>query len=161
MSEADNFKNRYLQQPITFLTEENLDKLENHCKKAIHYERGVEHQVVLELLERYKEFLAEREEDKKKIAELKEYIFIAPNLDEMTAAKYISIRRDAYIRGRADEQQKAEEIINNNYVSKQKVKEELEEAEKENEPYEQHNKESRIYWINKGKISLAKKIIGG
>ena len=103
--------------------------------------------------------LAEREEDKKKIAELKEYIFIAPNLDEMTAAKYISIRRDAYIRGRADEQQKAEEIINNNYVSKQKVKEELEEAEKENEPYEQHNKESRIYWINKGKISLAKKIL--
>ncbi len=72
MSEADNFKNRYLQQPITFLTEENLDKLENHCKKAIHYERGVEHQVVLELLERYKEFLAEREEDKKKIEELEE-----------------------------------------------------------------------------------------
>lgn len=70
MSEADNFKNRYLQQPITFLTEENLDKLENHCKKAIHYERGVEHQVVLELLERYKEFLAEREEDKKKINKL-------------------------------------------------------------------------------------------
>ena len=70
MSEADNFKNRYLQQPITFLTEENLDKLENHCKKAIHYERGVEHQVVLELLERYKEFLAEREEDKKKIDKL-------------------------------------------------------------------------------------------
>lgn len=74
MSEADNFKNRYLQQPITFLTEENLDKLENHCKKAIHYERGVEHQVVLELLERYKEFLAEREEDKKRIEELKEQL---------------------------------------------------------------------------------------
>lgn len=70
MSEADNFKNRYLQQPITFLTEENLDKLENHCKKAIHYERGIEHQVVLELLERYKEFLAEREEDKKRIERL-------------------------------------------------------------------------------------------
>ena len=39
------------------------------------------------------------------------------------------------------------------------LKEELEEAEKENEPYEQHNKESRIYWINKGKISLAKKLL--
>lgn len=68
--EYEDFKNRYLQRPITFLTEENLDKLENHCKKAIHYERGVEHQVVLELLERYKEFLAEREEDKKRIKEL-------------------------------------------------------------------------------------------
>ena len=71
MSEADNFKNRYLQRPITFLTEENLDILEDHCRKAIRYERGVEHKVVLELLERYKEFLAEREEDKKKIDKLK------------------------------------------------------------------------------------------
>lgn len=68
-----------------------------------------------------KKLLAEREEDKKRIAELKEYIFIAPNLDEMTAAKYISIRRDAYIRERKDEQQKVEEIINKNYIPKQKV----------------------------------------
>lgn len=68
--EYENFKNRLLQRPITFLTEENLDKLEEHCRKAIRYERGIEHKVVLELLERYKEFLAEREEDKKKIAEL-------------------------------------------------------------------------------------------
>ena len=66
----EDFKNRLLQRPITFLTEENLDKLEHHCKKAIHYEREVEHKVVLELLERYKELLTKREEDKKKIAEL-------------------------------------------------------------------------------------------
>lgn len=39
----------------------------------------------------------------------------------MTAAKYISIRRDAYIRERKDEQQKVEEIINKNYIPKQKV----------------------------------------
>lgn len=68
--EYENFKNRLLQRPITFLTEENLDKLEEHCRKAIRYERGIEHKVVLELLERYKEFLAEREEDKKKIDKL-------------------------------------------------------------------------------------------
>ena len=68
--EYENFKNRLLQRPITFLTEENLDKLEEHCRKAIRYERGIEHKVVLELLERYKEFLAEREEDKKRIKEL-------------------------------------------------------------------------------------------
>lgn len=66
----EDFKNRLLQRPITFLTEENLDKLEHHCKKAIHYERGVEHKVVLELLERYKELLTKREEDKKKIDKL-------------------------------------------------------------------------------------------
>ena len=68
--EYENFKNRLLQRPITFLTEENLDKLEEHCRKAIRYERGIEHKVVLELLERYKEFLTEREEDKKRIKEL-------------------------------------------------------------------------------------------
>lgn len=70
--EYENLKNRLLQRPTTFLTEENLDKLEDHCRKAIRYERGIEHKVVLELLERYKEFLAEREEDKKKIKELEE-----------------------------------------------------------------------------------------
>lgn len=68
--EYEDFKNRLLQRPITFLTEENLDKLEHHCKKAIHYEREVEHKVVLELLERYKELLTKREEDKNKIEEL-------------------------------------------------------------------------------------------
>lgn len=51
------------------------------------------------------------------------------------------------------------EKIKKNYISKQKVKEELERAEKENEPYEKYNKESRAYWINEGKISLAKKLL--
>lgn len=45
------------------------------------------------------------------------------------------------------------------FIPKQKVKEELEEAEKENEPYEKYNKESRAYWINQGKISLAKTLL--
>lgn len=45
------------------------------------------------------------------------------------------------------------------YIPKQKVKEELEKAEKENEPYEQYDKESRMYWINEGKISLAKELL--
>lgn len=70
IEEYKNFRNKYLQHPITFLTEENLDKLEDHCRKAINYERGVEHKVVLELLERYKEFLTKIEKDKKRIEEL-------------------------------------------------------------------------------------------
>lgn len=41
----------------------------------------------------------------------------------------------------------------------QKVKEELERAEKENKPYEEYEIESRMYWINQGKISLAKKLL--
>lgn len=45
------------------------------------------------------------------------------------------------------------------FILKQKIKEELEKAEKENEPYEQYDKESRMYWINEGKISLAKELL--
>lgn len=62
--------------------------------------------------------------------ELKEYIVIAPNLDEMTAIKYRNIRRDAYLQGRAEEQQKAEQIINENYIPIQKVKDKIEEINK-------------------------------
>lgn len=63
-----------------------------------------------------------------RIKELEEYISIAPNLDKMTATKYVSIQQEAYIRGRAEEQQKAEEIIVENYISKEKVKDVVKEA---------------------------------
>ena len=65
--------------------------------------------------------LAEREQKDKQIKELEEYIAIAPNLDEMTATKYIAIQEEAYIRGKAEEQQKAEQIIRENYIPKQAV----------------------------------------
>lgn len=102
IEEYKNFRNKYLQHPITFLTEENLDKLEDHCRKAINYERGVEHKVVLELLERYKEFLTKIEKDKKRIEELKE--------NNIYLVKYRNV---------------LEEIFKNNkdYIPKQKVKE--------------------------------------
>lgn len=56
---------------------------------------------------------------------LKEYIMLAPNLDEMTATKYSNIQQDAYIQGRAEEQQKAEQIIYKNYIPIQKVKDKI------------------------------------
>lgn len=40
------------------LTQENLENLEKHCKKAIYYERGEvkrEHEVTLDLLYKYKD----------------------------------------------------------------------------------------------------------
>lgn len=74
------------------------------------------------ILSDYKRVLEENEE-------LKEYIAIAPNLDEMTATKYRSIQQDAYIQGRAEEQQKAEQIIYENYIPIQKVKNKIEELE--------------------------------
>ena len=46
-----------------------------------------------------------------------------------------------------------------NSIPKQKVKEELERAEKENKPYEEYEIESRMFWINQGKIRLAKKLL--
>ena len=143
MLSEEDFKYKYFQQPITFLTEENLDKLETHCRKAIRYERGVEHRVVLELLERYEEFLAEREQDKKRIKELEE-----------TNKKYIVQLTDEQYRNLVD-------IIRKEVKQEfeQKVKEELERAEKENKPYEEYEIESRMYWINQGKISLAKKLL--
>lgn len=70
------------------------------------------------------------EKHRKKIKELEEYISIAPNLDKMTATKYVSIQQEAYIRGRAEEQQKAEKIINENYIPKQKVKNRIKENKK-------------------------------
>ena len=62
---------------------------------------------------------------------LKEYIAIAPNLDEMTAIKYRNIQQDAYIQGRAEEQQKAEQIIYENYIPIKKVKDKIEEIQEE------------------------------
>ena len=63
--------------------------------------------------------------------ELKEYIAIAPNLDEMTAIKYRNIQQDAYIRGRAEEQKKAGQIIYENYIPIQKIKDKIEELNRE------------------------------
>ena len=75
--------------------------------------------------------LAEREQKDKRIKELEEYISIAPNLDEMTATKYINIQREAYIRGKAEEQQRAEQIIYENYIPMQAVIDKMEELNKE------------------------------
>lgn len=57
---------------------------------------------------------------------LKEYIVTAPNLDEMTAVAYRNIQEGAYIRGRAEEQQKAEQIIYEHYIPKSKMQREME-----------------------------------
>lgn len=50
------YQANYMQNPFEILTEENLNRLEEHCKKAIRYERGElkkEHEVTLELLYEY------------------------------------------------------------------------------------------------------------
>ena len=44
--------------------------------------------------------------------------------------EYRNIQQDAYIQGRAEEQQKAEQIIYENYISKQIIKDKIEELSK-------------------------------
>lgn len=75
--------------------------------------------------------------------ELKEYISIAPNLDEMTAVKYRNIREDAYIQGRAEEKQRAEQIIYENYIPIQKVKDKIKELDERIK-----NPEKISYWAS-------------
>lgn len=78
---------------------------------------------------RFKTLLNLIEKLQKENEELKEYIAIAPNLDEMTATKYRNIQQDAYIQGRAEEQQKAEQIIYENYIPIQKIKDRISERQ--------------------------------
>lgn len=83
--------------------------------------------------------LAEREEDKKKINKLEYRIEELKKYNKTISDRVVEYKK--------------------NCIPKQKVKEELEKAKKENEPYEIHNKESRMFWINQGKIRLAKKLL--
>ena len=99
------------------------DRLTNYGKREMinYYENEIARQKQI------------NEEHQKEIAELKEYIFIAPNLDEMTATKYANIQREAYTKGRAEEQQRAEYIIYKNFIPKQKIKDKIEELKNEKE----------------------------
>ena len=105
--------------------EEAIDRLEyvNRAYDCNNYYSRYDLDCIQILLSDYKRVLKENEE-------LKEYIAIAPNLDEMTATKYRNIQQDAYIQGRAEEQQKVEQIIYENYIPIQKVKDKIEELKK-------------------------------
>ena len=111
--------------------EEARERLEKRIKDiwfSTTYSQEQEEKDLKILLSDYKRVLKENEE-------LKEYIAIEPNLDEMTATKYRNIQQDAYIQGRAEEQQKAEQIIYENYIPVQKVKDKIEELKQEKKKY--------------------------
>ncbi len=120
--------------------EEDIKIIENFINWLtidFEYDSGNEIKAIEHILSDYKRVLKENEQLstevnslKKENEELKEYILIAPNLDEMTATKYRNSRQDAYIQGRAEEQQKAEQIIYENYIPIQKVKDKLVEYKK-------------------------------
>lgn len=132
--------------------ENNIEMIENILNTERRNRRGNReirfevnsnyYKAVSKLLSDYKRGLKENEQLrtevnslKKENEGLKEYIAIAPNLDEMTAIKYRNIQHDAYIQGRAEEQQKAEQIIYENYIPVQKIKDKIEELIKEGRHY--------------------------
>lgn len=98
---------------------------------------------------------------KKENEELKEYIAIAPNLDEMTAIKYRSIQQNAYIQGRVEERQKAEKTINEKYIQKQKIKDNLIKNQEEYELLLEHQsgKESNRTKYLRGRIHMCQELL--
>lgn len=96
--------------------EETIEDILNHCRHYIlKLENGrkldlVEKKYLDKLIDKCKKLSAEREADKKRIEELKKYIVVAPNLDEMTATKYMIIQEESYIIGKVEAKQKAKEL---------------------------------------------------
>lgn len=115
--------------------EEDIKKLEEEIKRVNKINNLTGTYVPIDMLEHilsdYKRVLEINEVLLKENEELKEYIAITPNLDEMTATKYRNIQQNAYIQGMAEEQQKAEQIIYENYIPIQKVKDKIEEIQEE------------------------------
>ena len=114
--------------------------------------------------------LIEIEQDKKRIKELEVKLEFKQKVkEEIDIEEY---EFPAYADKLNPVEKKLLDLINENrrcikqlhnlksyYIDKYKIKEELERAKKENEPYEEYEIESRMYWINQGKISLAKKLL--
>lgn len=102
------------------------------------------------------------EVDSEKLLELLSYLTSDENIStQMKSCVEVQNRRitDILHKKEVEHLKKYIEYLKENSILKQKVKEELEKAKKENEPYEIHNKESRMFWINQGKIRLAKKLL--
>ena len=107
---------------------ENLEEIIDLCKEELK-DNNQDTTAVLDIkdLKSLNNILVDYKRLQKVNEELKDYIAIAPDLgDEMTAVKYMNIRQEAYVQGRAEEQQKAEQIIYENYISKQEIKDKIE-----------------------------------
>ena len=137
--------------------------LENSAYKESNsdfFKNGGWEMVDLEIPKAMANILAELEQKDKRIQELEEYIAIAPNLDEMTTTKYIAIQEEAYIRGKAEEQQKAEQIIRENYIPKQVVIDKVNEINKTYEDSKDENGESPYFYPN-FTIKILQKLLKG
>lgn len=99
------YKNLYMQQPFTLLTDENLRALELHCEKTMHYgsrRAKEEHSIVLELIRKYKELESDNYEQNNIIndyiderRELIEKLEGANKLDKQIVQNYENMYRNA------------------------------------------------------------------
>lgn len=92
VKENELFAKRHIQEPITYLTEKNLNELEKHCEKTIerNYNNGkvyVEHKTVLELIYMYKELQDKCKEKNKKEYNLGYKEGLAKALEIMSGGK--------------------------------------------------------------------------
>ena len=58
------------------------------------------------------------------------------DIKDISATEYMHIRQKGYIDGRADEQRKCKEFIEENYISKDKIKAKIEEYNKQRQKAE-------------------------
>lgn len=127
MLSEEDFKYKYLQQPITFLTEENLDKLETHCRKTVNFERGVEHKVVLELLDRYYQNQKEIQDKNNLITKLQKEI------DRQKEKRENQKVELAILNEKQKEMNKLKNTVNSYYGMFKKQEKVIREIQKENE----------------------------
>jgi len=77
MDKEELWKCEYLQRSFTYLTDENLDWLVQHCEKTIRYTTGntrKEHLMVLELIEQHKQYLSLRADYLRRMKALNEVL---------------------------------------------------------------------------------------
>ena len=151
MLDEEDFKNKYLQQPITFLTEENLDILETHCRRAVNFEKGFEHKVVLELLERYYQFQKEIQDKNNRITKLQKQNEELNRLLKFSIDYRHKLEEDLY------------EGASNFIVRKDKIREKIKKLIKKlNEPNnDRWEKDDNIYYQKiKAKIQVLKELLG-
>lgn len=100
----------------------------------------------LNIQEKYIDKLKEKnKEEKEKSQKLNEFITATggKDIEDITATKYMQILQEGYLKGRQEEHEKAEEIIMNDYISKDKIKEKYLAMEKEYERKVYDNKYNR------------------
>ena len=115
--------------------EQNIKILEESIiQEKYHLYKNDLKKCVSNVIKEYKELEKENES-------LKLFVVNNPNMDVDSAAAYINLRSQAYIEGRAEERQKAEQLIYENYIPVSLVEETIKEYKKIIEKYNEYKEQ--------------------